>query len=93
MSANTNGEKKASFEFPFELRRLADETVGLHYRPICRTDNSCVGFEVTDVLYSAQRQNEVLRRYCVSEIQDQILKKGDIILEINGNKTQSAMTH
>ncbi|OLP81544.1 hypothetical protein AK812_SmicGene37912 [Symbiodinium microadriaticum] len=93
MSENANGEKKASFEFPFELRRSADETVGLHYRPICRTDNSFVGFEVTDVLYSAQRQNEVLRRYCVSEIQDQTLKKGDIIMAINGKKTQSAMTH
>eukprot|EP00439_Symbiodinium_sp_Y106_P021890 s1391_g2.t1 len=95
MSASINGEKKkkTSFEFPFELRRSADETVGLHYRPICHTDNSFGGFEVTDVLYSAQRQNEVLRRYCVAAIQDQTLQKGDIILAINGKNTQSAMTH
>mmetsp|Transcript_68367 Transcript_68367/g.160274 ORF Transcript_68367/g.160274 Transcript_68367/m.160274 type:complete len:193 (+) Transcript_68367:34-612(+) len=95
MSASINGEKKkkTSFEFPFELRRSADETVGLHYRPICHTDNSFGGFEVTDVLYSAQRQNEVLRRYCVAAIQDQTLQKGDIILAINGKNTRSAMTH
>ena len=33
--------------------------VGLHHKPVYRTDGSFSGFEVTSVLYSAERQNEV----------------------------------
>ncbi|CAE7240806.1 rsmB, partial [Symbiodinium pilosum] len=88
MSTLIDGER---FEFPFAVRRNSDEDVGIHYKPVFRTDESFCGFEVTSVLYTAERKNQVLRRFNMQELQKQMLCPGDIIVSVNGKKSQELM--